>query len=463
VPGGPARAARLSTWAALAAAALLALTVRAGRARAPDPTPAPALQPSAWWLGALPEGVEKRQFILDCTGCHQFNETRVFADGALRGVERWSEDTRRMLSFAGAASGFPVIAADRTPEATAAWLTHHLTAAAVAPGARPWALDSVRAAASVREHDLPVAQDLPHDVAIDREGRVLVTGMFTHAIYRLEPSTGTFETHPIPVPGANPRAIEVDAAGDWWVLLGQPKRMARHRPATGRWDTWEIGAYPHSVAVAPDGRSVWFNGHFSRDPEEIGRLDTATGTVERFAVPPHPTLARSGGPLPYELRLAPNGWVWMSELQGNRVVGFDPARRSFRVHEMPRPWSGPRRFDVDRQGRLWIPAYAGNALVRLDPETSEFREFPLPASDCLPYVVRADPRTGSLWIGTAAADAVLRFDPESERFTAFALPTRGATLRHLAIDAATGRLWLAYGASPALHPARIASLEVLAP
>ena len=42
---------------------------------------------------------------------------------------------------------------------------------------------------------------------------------------------------------------------------------------------------------------------------------------------------------------------------------------------------------------------------------------------------------------------------------AIGLPTRGATMRHLAIDPANGDLWIAYGASPAIHPTRIARLR----
>jgi streptogramin lyase len=80
--------------------------------------------------------------------------------------------------------------------------------------------------------------------------------------------------------------------------------------------------------------------------------------------------------------------------------------------------------------------------------------------DALPYVARVNPRDGRVWIGTGAADAVLAFDPRSETFTIYPLPTRGATVRHLVIDATRGDVWLAYGASPALHPARVARLRM---
>jgi streptogramin lyase len=424
-------------------------------ARAPQPVERPA---SAWWLSGLPDGEEKRRFILDCTGCHQFNETRVMKDGRRRTTAEWSADVGRMLNYAGAGSGFPVIAAGRDPDATAAWLSGALGAGAARAAPTPTA---AAAHARITEYDMPVPQDLPHDLAIDRDGRVLVTGMFTAHVFRVSPEDGTIEAVPIPVDKANPRAIEVGPDGAWWVLLGQPKQIARRDPSDGAWKTWDIGMYPHSVAIDAAGATVWFNGHFTRDPEQIGRLNVADESTELFVVPRHPALADTGGPLPYEQRIAPNGTVWLSELQGNRMIAYDPARAAFRTFDMPEPWSGPRRFDVANDGTLWIPAYSGNALVRLDPVTGAMKSYALPARDCLPYVARVSPRTGHVWLGTGAADAVLRFNPRTAAFDVFPLPTRGATVRHMAIDPASDAVWLAHGASPAVHPARTAKLEIL--
>jgi streptogramin lyase len=86
--------------------------------------------------------------------------------------------------------------------------------------------------------------------------------------------------------------------------------------------------------------------------------------------------------------------------------------------------------------------------------------YPLPGANDLPYVARVHPRTGDVWIGTASPDVVYRFDPTTKAFTAYPTATRGATMRHLAIDPRTGDVWIAYGASPALHPPRIARLHV---
>jgi virginiamycin B lyase len=412
----------------------------------------PDTPPSSAWLNLLPDGPDKRAFILDCTGCHQLSGRFAWAGERPRTAAEWSAAIEKMLGFAGATAGFPVIAADRQAMPTALWLERAITARPATP-ASPAALGQ----ATITEYDMPVGYDLPHDLAVEASGQVVITGMFTHRLWLLDPATGTITSDSIPLRPANPRAIELGRDGTRWVALGSPQRVAGHHPRTGRWESHAIGMYPHSIGLDAAG-GVWFNGHFTRDPELIGRVDPATGTVKTWTVPKHPAVAGAWGPLPYELRVAPDGRVWLSELIGNRIVGFDPATERFTTHDLPTPVSGPRRFDIDARGTLWIPAFAAGRLVRFEPATGRFTEYDLPIRDASPYVARVDARTGLVWIGTGAADAVFSFDPRTERFVTYALPSRGALVRHLVVDSARNAIWLAYGASPGEIPARVARL-----
>lgn len=411
---------------------------------------------SARWLNLLPDGEEKRRFLLDCTGCHQFDGRIARANGRVRTRAEWQAVVERMLGYAGARSAFPVMAVDRDAAATAAWLALHLEQEPVLVGNAEARTRVPASGFVVTEYALPVAQELPHDVAVDAGGRVIVTGMFTHAMYVLDPRSGRFATEQIPIERANPRAVDIDSAGNWWVVLGAPMRLARRTPS-GTWSSWAVGVYAHSLALDARGR-VWFNGHFTRDPELVGAIDIASGAVRVDTLPRHPSLGTAaGGPIPYEIRLAPDGTLWMSELQGNRLVALDPQSGRTTVVDMPVRVSGPRRFDVDARGRLWIPAYASNSLLRFEPGTRRFIEYPLPIRDAVPYIARVD-GGGTIWVGTAAADVVYRFDPVSARFTTITLPSRGALVRHLAIDPRTNDVWVAYGASPGIA-ARIARIS----
>jgi streptogramin lyase len=241
------------------------------------------------------------------------------------------------------------------------------------------------------------------------------------------------------------------------VVLGGPNRLARYDGM--RWETFDVGVYAHSVAL-DSGGGAWVNGHFSRAPEVIVEID-GDGTRRDYALPAHPTMASGpGGPIPYELRIGPDGAVWMSELQGNRIVRLDPLNGSAKTYALPRPFSGPRRHDVAPDGIVWIPAYAAGALVRFDPRAERFEEIALPVGDALPYVVRVDAARDRVWVGTGAADELFAYRPSSGRWERYPLPSRGALVRHIAIDQASGDVWLAYGESPGKLPARIARVRV---
>lgn len=402
------------------------------------------------WLALLPDGEVKHRFIRDCTGCHGFGQPYSRPADGPRGEAGWQAAIERMLGYAGPASNFRLIGADRDAAATAAWLAATVDAAEVTRLPRP-----VAAAARIDEFMLPAPQDLPHDVAVDARGHVIITGMFTHRMYDLDPVTGNVGTVAIPVANANPRALELDTAGDWWVVLGNPGMIARRRAADGGWDTWNVGMYAHSLALAADGR-VWYDGHFTRNPPQIGFVRPGSSVNTVIDLPLHPVLSSDPtGPVPYEIRVAPNGVVWTSELSGDRLIGHDPATGAQRVVEMPAGEMGPRRFDIDSSGVLWIPAYASGSLLSYDPAAERFTRHALPIRDAAPYVVKIDPDRAVLWIGTGAADAAFRFTPSTGRFDTYLLPSRGALVRHVAIDPRDGSAWLAYGASPGIA-ARVA-------
>jgi streptogramin lyase len=420
----------------------------------PDGLPASAL------LGLLPDGKEKRRFIIDCMGCHSLNRSIIFkGDGSLLDMPAWKASVEKMLSFSGYNTAFPIMAPDRLAGPTAEFMARYLTDASLAEAAAR--KSDIRAPAggyTVTEYDLPEQRDFPHDLMLDGRGNVLVTGMFSGMIYMLNPSNGEFTTEAIPTDGANPRALDVDAEGNWWILCGMPRKIARYTVATGNWDFFDIGMYPHSIKVDDDKR-VWFNGHFTNNPIKMGFVDGAGGRVETMEVSPVNMPSEEGGPIPYGLRVGPDGTVWSTELAGNRLIKYVPETKEMKAYEMPSPHSGPRRLDVAPDGVVWIPEFTTGKLARFNPDTESFTEYDFPTSNSLPYCARVNPSTGVVWISQCANDGIARFDPSTEAFVEFRLPTRVAFIRHLDIDPRTGDVWAAYSHSPGLHP-RIVRLQV---
>lgn len=444
---------------------LLAVTVSAYRAGSPDHAdgaatpiaPPPTADTaraelraasSSAWLGRLPEGEMKRRFMLGCTGCHVMDQGVAFPEGRARSVASWVERIGSMHARFGPGTGFPIIADPIPADSLAPWLVEHL-------GESLPPQSALVADPRVTEYLLPAPQDLPHDLAVLPGGRVVVTGMFTERMYTLQPAIGRWSTDVIPVPNANPRAVHADADGTLWVVLGAAQQLAR-RDTAGQWSATPVGMYAHSVAR--DATGAWVNGHFTGHPSVLAHV-REDGTVTRHELPS----ATPGGmsPIPYELRVAPDGRVWMSELQGNRVLALDPRTGRHEAFTMPVSHAGPRRLDISADGRVWIPLYAGGTLVELDPRTGRMRQHALPDADALPYVVRVDDARGAVWIGTGASDAVYRLTMATGKVERIALPSRGALVRHLDIDRASGDLWVAYGASPGREPARIARVRSL--
>ena len=79
----------LGSMAAIALAGLV--TTVAGATGSVDPPRSSA------WLSLLPDGVTKRKFILDCTGCHKFDEKIARPQGSPRTEAQWVEAVTRML------------------------------------------------------------------------------------------------------------------------------------------------------------------------------------------------------------------------------------------------------------------------------------------------------------------------------------------------------------------------------
>lgn len=390
----------------------------------------------AEWLSLLPDGEETRQFILDCQGCHQLGWPLQAYNG-WPSATQWEMSIEKMHGYYGPRSGFPIIGPMDIPQ-TAAWLAQYLTEDAIPPQPLPIAPEAQDM--RLTEYDFPGVG--PHDLVLDANGQVIVTGMFSDDMYSLDPVTGEFTRYDLPA-NANPRAVEIDAQGAWWIAFGNPHQVARFDPQTEELSTHSIGMYAHSVAIDADG-NVWANGHFKANPGQVVRIDARDGTVQRFNIPDNNTSDLTGLPISYDLRVDANNVVWGSDLNWNRIYKLEPRTGEVIHYELPESASGPRRFDFDAAGNLWIPEFSGGRLAKFDPSRATFTEWATPTKNAEPYVVKIDKQRNRVWIGYAAANRVARFDPVTEAFIEYPLPTPFALIRHMAIDEATGDVWFSY-------------------
>ncbi|GEM_PF-936929 len=390
----------------------------------------------AEWLSVLPDDDETRQFILDCQGCHQLAWVRNVYKG-WQTSSQWETSIKKMQGYYGPNTGFPIIGPMDAPH-TSVWLEQYLTDDVTPP--QPLPIQPEAQNIRITEYDFSGAG--PHDLVLDANGQVIVTGMFSNDMYSLNPDTGEFTRYAL-TSNANPRAIEIDSQGVWWIVFGNPHQVASFNPQTEELKTYPVGMYAHSIALDSQG-NAWANGHFKANPGKVMMINPQDGSRKTFDIPDNNTSNLTGLPISYDLRVDANNIVWGSDLNWNRIYKLDPQTSEVIHYELPNSTSGPRRFDFDNDGNLWIPEFSGGRLAMFNPVAETFTEWETPTKNAEPYVVKVDKARNIVWIGYAAANRLARFDIATQTFTEYPLPTPFALIRHMAIDESTGDVWFSY-------------------
>ena len=155
----------------------------------------------------------------------------------------------------------------------------------------------------------------------------------------LDPVSGEFTRYDLP-PNANPRAVELDAQGAWWIVFGSPNQIAQFDPQTEELTTYSIGMYAHSIAIDSAGHA-WANGHFRANPGKVVRINPQDGTRQVFDIPDNNSSNRTGLPISYDLRIDANDVVWGSDLNWNRIYKLEPQTGAVTHYELPNSTSGP--------------------------------------------------------------------------------------------------------------------------
>jgi streptogramin lyase len=352
--------------------------------------------------------------------------------------------------------------------------------------------------ALVQEWDLGSRASMQHDVIVHPDGRLYSVDGSQDQLHRLDPRTGTRAAWVVPqedlplggifgeargpvsqtaVSRVGPHSLQVAPDGSLWLTLAIGNRLARFDPETERFELHEVaeGYYPHTLRFDRQGR-IWYTLAASN---HVGMFDPATGTQRHVRLPAR-TLGQavvlrllpvmlwideqvdlrsrtsssgSGNgftmPVPYGIDVAPDGGVWFSQLNENRIGRIDPETLAVELFETPFP--APRRIRFDRRGTLWVPSFSTGSIAAFDPKTARFRSLPLPIRPLAgetPYALAVNPATDDVWVCGTNSDTLIRFEQSAERFTVYPLPTRVTYTREIDFDAA-GRVWTSNSNSPA--------------
>jgi len=408
--------------------------------------------PSSQWLGLLPDSDKKREFIVNCTACHEIGWERLTdTEGAARSKEGWAQVIEMMRAI----DEYELIPPDFDDDEYAAWLAESFSPenmSSFAPS--EWELTDAVRTARITEYDLPKDDSLPHDLVLGPDGRLWITAFFYDLIWALDPKTGAYQTYQVKPAGESAwgqtRALKCDGQGILWIILGGTHQLVRLDPETGDIQSVDIGMYAHSLDIDSQGR-IWFNDYFSKQ-ERIGFYDPETGEVAGIDVPSAGLTEAQGLPLPYGLQVNRRDQLFSTQLAASTLVQYDIASGTGKLFEMPTPNAGPRRPALRADGAVWIPEWNTGHLTLFDPANESFTRYRVGPSSLGAYDVETDPRTGVVWITGALDSSMLRFDPATGAVDRFPLPTEPAYTRHLAVDPDNSDLWSAYASLPAVKP-----------
>ena len=172
-------------------------------------------------------------------------------------------------------------------------------------------------------------------------------------------------------------------------------------------------------------------------PAAVGALRV---TIREWDVPtPH---AR-----PHDPAVAPDGALWFTEQQANKLGRLDPATGKIREYELKTPHSGPHGLVADREGNIW---YTGNyaALIgRLAPRTGAVTEYALTGEAARdPHSLAFDAK-GTLWFTVQGGNAVGRLDPRTGKVEVKAVPTPHSLPYGIAINSHGVPMFCEFGAN----------------
>jgi streptogramin lyase len=311
------------------------------------------------------------------------------------------------------------------------------------------------------------ARVLKIDVEYPLDEAVLSKGLFIEYLLPLPP--GADLTVGSSNQAGEHRMVEphIDNSGNIWATNGM-LGVSKLDPRTAEYVHYpypEPGIFGHGMTVDSNGHVFWieFNG------QHVGRLDPATGKMERFPMDPEGGVRNIQGHTP---NLDSKENVWFTVINGNRVGKWDRQSEAISLWEIPTPNSFPYGIEVDQNDEVWFAELWGCNVGRFNTRTEVFTEYPALKQPCAMNRLMADskgviwyslsrpgllgkldPRTGEqkefdvvpfrkeskvyasrpygiiadhedqVWFGDSAlGGALIRFDPDEEVFTYYPLP-----------------------------------------
>lgn len=151
------------------------------------------------------------------------------------------------------------------------------------------------------------------------------------------------------------------------------------------------------------------------------------GKISEWPVPT-PRFARDPAP-------APDGNVYISVMNGNKIARFDTVSKTFKEWDLP-SGAQPHGLLVDKNGMVWYTGHGNGTIGRLDPATGQVAQFKAPSGGD-PHTLVIDDAQTTIWFTVNGGNRIGRLDTKSGTITEFKVSGRPYGL---ALDKA-GNVW----------------------
>jgi streptogramin lyase len=147
----------------------------------------------------------------------------------------------------------------------------------------------------------------------------------------------------------------------------------------------------------------------------------------------------TGGGRPYGITKGPDGNLWFTEFNSNKIGRITPAGM---ITEFPVLGAGnPVDITAGPDGNLWFTEYSGDKIRRITP-AGVITEFPIPSGNSFTYGIAAGP-DGNLWSAEIGTGIIGRITP-SGLITEYPIPTSNSDPIQIA-SGPDGNLWFTEG------------------
>jgi len=134
--------------------------------------------------------------------------------------------------------------------------------------------------------------------------------------------------------------------------------------------------------------------------------------------------------------IAPDGSVYISVMNGNKVARFDPKSQIFKEWDLA-PGHRPHGVLVDKTGTVWTTGNGNGTIGKLEAASGKFVEYKTPSGGGGPHTLVINDDQTTIWFTMQSGDKVASLDMKTGRITEY--PSSGGPYG-LALDK-TGNVW----------------------